>query len=262
MKSKRFYILLMSLLLTIGFFVVVNQENICQYVANIQAKNVPEPILYNVQEQLVQSIHKVMPSIVYIKNDTKQWSGSGVAVTRDIILTARHVAEGGKSFTIMLNDGNDIKASRAILSKKYDFAFIKVDRPILKPVRMGITRGCKVGQMVFAIGSPYGKMNFNSATFGIISGFNRNCDELGESYGWSVTFTTDTAGHPGNSGCPVFTLDGVVRGILVGGHSPVLIYCIPVDLFIKDHSTIEMMFNQDAYYVEEAIDLDYEECPY
>ena len=245
----RFFIPLL-LTLAVGFLIMCAKY--------VQIKSMPDSPPYDMQEQLVQSIHKVMPGVVYIKNDTMRWSGSGVAVTCNIILTARHVAEGGKSFTIVLNDGTVVKASRAILSKEHDFAFIKVDKSILKPVRLGVTRGCKVGQIVFAIGSPYGKMNFNSATLGIISGFNRNCDEIGKSYGWSVTFTTDAAGHPGNSGCPVFTLDGVVRGVLVGGHSPVLIYCIPVDLFIKDHNTIEMMFNQDAYYLEDSYESGYE----
>lgn len=243
MKRARLCVLLTILLLAVGIFGKTTTTS---------------TKTYDMQEQLIESIHKVMPSVVYVKNDTMGWSGSGVAVTRNIILTARHVAESGNMFTIVLNDGNEVKARRAISSKNHDFAFIRVDRPILKPVRMGAVQGCEVGQMVFAIGSPYGKLNFNSASLGIISGFNRNCDELGKYYGWSVTFTTDAAGHPGNSGCPVFTLDGVVRGVLVGGHSPVLIYCIPVDLFIKDHATIEMMFNQDAYYLEERIESEYD----
>jgi serine protease Do len=110
---------------------------------------------------------------------------------------------------------------------------------ILKPARLGSIEGCRLGQQVFVIGSPYGKLHFNSITLGIISGLNRNFDEWMidygyPKYGWSVTFTTDAAGHPGNSGCPVFTMDGRVRGILVGGHSPVLIYCVPVDLVAKE----------------------------
>ena len=65
-----------------------------------------------------------------------------------------------------------------------------------------------------------------------------------------------SAGHPGNSGCPVFTMDGTVRGVLVGGFSPVLISVMPVDLFMADLDSIRLMFAQDRYEREEAAEYD------
>jgi hypothetical protein len=50
----------------------------------------------------------------------------------------------------------------------------------------------------------------------------------------------------------VFTTDGVVRGILVGGLSPVLISVMPCDLFVEDLPVIALMFAQDRYEREEA----------
>jgi len=203
---------------------------------------------------LEQSVEKTIPSVVHIVNETGMWQGSGVAVTKDLIMTARHVVEGGTGFKITTNDNQVILAKSAVSNKKYDLGFIKLDKPILQPAKFGLIEECRLGQAVYTIGSPYGKLNFNSITLGIISGKNRNCDELntwGMDYGWSVTFTTDAAGHPGNSGCPVFTLDGIVRGILVGGYSPVLIYCVPVDLVVKDLEIIDLMFAQDKYRFEE-----------
>lgn len=197
------------------------------------------------------SIERTINSVVHITNETQRWQGSGVVVTEDIIMTARHVVENGVDFTITLNNGYKIKATRAISSKKHDLGFIKLDELILSPVEFGSIEDCKLGQSVYVIGSPYGKLNFNNVTLGIVSGLNRDCDEFGEDYGWSIAFTTDSAGHPGNSGCPVFTMDGVVRGILVGGHSPVLVYCIPVDLVLEDIDLIEMMFLQNKYEFEE-----------
>lgn len=207
------------------------------------------------QITLPDIVEQVSDSVVHIRNETQDWQGSGVAITRDIILTARHVVEGGVDFTITLSDGTELKTTRAISSKKYDLGFIKLDKRILKPAKLGSVKECRLGQQVFVMGSPYGKLNFNSITLGIVSGLNRNFDEWMVNYGyaeygWSVTFTTDAAGHPGNSGCPVFTMDGRVRGILVGGLSPVLIYCVPVDLVAKDLVLIDIMFVLDNYEFE------------
>lgn len=207
------------------------------------------------QVNLPSRIKQVINSVVHVVNETQGWQGSGVAVTKDIILTARHVVEGGDEFTITLNNGKQLKATQAISSKKYDLGFIKISEPILEFARLGTIKGCKLGQEVFTIGSPYGKENFNSVTLGIISGLGRGYDLTdweGNDYGWSVIFSTDAAGHPGNSGCPVFTMDGKVRGILVGGLSPVLIYCVPVDLVAKDLLLIDIMFTLNDYFFEEA----------
>ena len=198
-------------------------------------------------EELPDIIDRVMPSVVHIYHEDGRWQGSGVAITSDIIVTARHVVEGGNNFTITLYDGTEIEATKAISSVKYDIGFIKLDKPILYPARFGNITECRLGQDIFTIGSPYGKENFNRVTLGIVSGLNLN---LGENYGWKVVFSTDASGHPGNSGCPVFTLDGVVRGILVAGRSSTLVYCVPVDVFATDGATIRMMFAQTEYYLE------------
>jgi hypothetical protein len=85
----------------------------------------------------------------------------------------------------------------------------------------------------------------------------RDYDELNNSYygyndyGWSVAFQTDTPGFPGNSGCPVFTLDGKVVGVLVGGFDSSLIIVMPVDLF-PSLEKVELMFLMDEFYREET----------
>lgn len=196
-------------------------------------------------------VERVIGSVVHVQNVTQGWQGSGVAISEDIILTARHVNERGDKFIITLNNSETVEATRAISHKKYDIGFIKINKPTLTPAKLGLAKDCKLGQDVFAIGSPYGKQNFNSVTRGIVSGINRDWSDLGDYYGWKIVFTTDSAGHPGNSGCPVFTMDGRVRGILVGGYSPVLICVIPVDLVLSDLEEVEQMFVEDMYYIEE-----------
>jgi S1-C subfamily serine protease len=207
-------------------------------------------ILPVVNSKFENTVQDTMDSVVHIKNVTQGWQGSGVYIGGGIILTARHVVKDGDSFEITGNDGQIVQATKAISNKKYDLGFIKIaDDVSLKPAELALLEGIPVGRQVYVIGSPYGKTNFNSVTLGIISGLNRN---WGDSYGWQVSFTTDSAGHPGNSGCPVFTMDGKVRGILVGGYSPVLCGCMPVDLALNDIEQIKKMFVQDDYYIEEV----------
>lgn len=201
-----------------------------------------------------------------------KWQGSGFVVGPRLIVTARHVVEGVEDFDITTWDGHHIHATKAISDKKHDVAFIWVDdltctlekdREIecqrvqhgvkLQPLEVGSIKECALGQNVYVIGSPYGKVNFNALSVGIISGVNRDWSPLGDDYGWNVAFTVDSAGHPGNSGCPVFTTDGVVRGILVGGFSPVLISVMPCDLFLEDLGMIQLMFVLDRYEHEVAV---------
>ena len=209
----------------------------------------------------IDTIQDTIGSVVHISNNTGGWQGSGVAIRPDLIVTARHVVKDGDSFTITDNKGIEYRATRAISSKKYDVGFIKLDDPNLIPAKFTSIKDCQLGQQIYVIGSPYGKINFNSVTLGIISGINRNWDMTnpytGEKYGWEVAFTTDSAGHPGNSGCPVFSMDGKVRGILVGGFSPVLICVMPSDLFLSDIDQIDLMFTLDEYEKEEAPEQDW-----
>lgn len=217
-------------------------------------------ILNNLTEKgLEQVVEEVMPSVVHLTNESMRWQGSGVALTEDILLTARHVAEKGSNFVVTLSNGKSYTALHAISSKKYDMGFIKLAEPVLTPAEFESTsmKDCKLGTRVFVVGSPYGKLHFNSVTTGIISGLERNIDDFvaREGYpnsGWPITFTTDAAGHPGNSGCPVFTMDGKVRGVLVAGFSPVLIHVVPADTVINDLPQIEILFTLNEYYVEET----------
>jgi len=204
-----------------------------------------------VSYRFTNTIQRVLPSVVHIKCD--RWQGSGVVLTKDIVATARHVVDGTR-YTITKNDGSVTRGVQAISHKDYDIGFIKVADPNLVPAEFGSIRDCVLGQPIFIIGSPYGKLNFNNVTLGIISGVGKDWDSInsrtGEKYGWKIAFTSDSAAHPGNSGGPVFTMDGRVRGLLVGGFSPVLNCSMPSDLFMDDIELIKMMFALDKYKVE------------
>jgi len=204
-----------------------------------------------VTTQFPNRIQEVLPSVVHIQCD--RWQGSGVALTEDIVVTARHVIDG-LNYTITLNDGNTVRGIQAITHKDYDVGFIRVEESVLTPAKFGSVKDCVLGQSIFIIGSPYGKVNFNNVTLGIISGLDRDWDKAsyyGEPYGWKVAFTSDAGAHPGNSGGPVFSMDGIVRGLLVGGYSPVLNCSMPSDLFLNDVEIIKLMFLFEKYKTEE-----------
>ncbi len=221
------------------------------------------PKIVGKQTLLENSIEKTINNVVHIRNNTGQWQGSGVLIASDLILTARHVVEDGEDFEIKTNDGKIYKAGRAISSKKYDLGFIKLKTKLPCTTIIGDINDCRLGQTVYAIGSPYGDINQNSITAGIVSSLKRKLEDFGcsENYGWSCTFQTDAAGHPGNSGCPIYTLDNKVRGILVGGFSNAVVYCIPAILITNDCQVIQLMFLMDEYQKEIAPKYEYDD-PY
>lgn len=157
-------------------------------------------------------IKKVAPSVVYVKAD--QWSGSGVIVGPSIVLTARHVVQNVESLEIETVDGNVYKAISWIEDKENDCGLIFFDPRIkfTNIAKFANSDELQIGQSVFTMGSPYGKQLFNTATFGIISGLNRQI----RYFGTCGLITSDAATNPGNSGGPVFDIEGKVIGIIVG----------------------------------------------
>jgi len=219
-----------------------------------EVENKPDQIL------LEDSVAKTMQGVVHIS--CPEWQGSGFVIDKHTIATARHVVEGVKDFEITFSCGNTAHATRAISSKEYDVGFIWVEEelPDWMVEKLGSLSDCRLGQSVFAIGSSLGKQHFNNLTSGIISSLFLDVPKFGcpKSYGWSVLWQVDAATYPGNSGCPIFTLDGKVRGVLVGGYDDYesISYCVPVDVFMKDLEIIKLLFAQDKYQFERVKELE------
>jgi len=166
---------------------------------------------------------------VYIQ--TEKWSGSGVIVGKNIVLTARHVILDAKEFTIRDCYGKEYEGICAVTSPNNDFGIITVDEEFSNVATLGDSSELVIGEVLFAIGSPLGDTFFNEVCKGIVSGLNRDL----EYFGTGLMITTDLDGNPGNSGCPVFNGDGEVIGILVGtagGTNPIVVV-VPINL-MKD----------------------------
>lgn len=135
--------------------------------------------------------------------------GSGFIVSRDgYVLTNNHVVEGADEIIVRLNDRRELPATLVGTDPRSDMAVLKIeDGDDLPVVQIGRSRDLKVGEWVFAIGSPFG---FDyTVTAGIVSALGRSLPT--ENY---VPFIqTDVAINPGNSGGPLFNLDGDVIGI-------------------------------------------------
>ena len=134
--------------------------------------------------------------------------GSGFIVSANgTILTNAHVVEGAEEVTVKLNDKREFKAKVLGADKSSDVAVLKIDAGNLPTVRIGSTARTQVGEWVLAIGSPFGFES--SASAGIVSAKSRALPD-----GSYVPFIqTDVAVNPGNSGGPLFNMNGEVIGI-------------------------------------------------
>jgi len=156
--------------------------------------------------------------------------GSGFIVSPDgYILTNAHVVANAEEVTIRMTDRREYSAKVIGVDERTDVAVLKIDGEDLPYVRMGDPEAVKVGEWVVAIGSPFGFEN--SVTAGIVSAKSRSLP--GDAY--TPFIQTDVAVNPGNSGGPLFNLNGEVVGInsqiysRTGGYQGVS-FAIPIDV--------------------------------
>jgi serine protease Do len=159
--------------------------------------------------------------------------GSGFIVSSDgYILTNAHVVADAATVTVKLTDRREFSAKVIGADRHSDVALIKIAATGLPAVRFGDLSKIRPGQWAIAIGSPFGYEN--SVTAGVISGTARTLPD--ENY---VPFIqTDAAVNPGNSGGPLFNLDGEVIGInaqifsRTGGYMG-MSFAIPIDIALN-----------------------------
>ncbi len=134
--------------------------------------------------------------------------GSGFILSKDgYVITNAHVIQNATGITVGLPDGREFDAETVGSDERTDVALLKVDANALPTLTLGDSDQLKVGQWVLAIGSPFGFEY--TATQGIVSALSRSLPT--ENY---VPFIqTDVAVNPGNSGGPLFDLDGNVIGV-------------------------------------------------
>lgn len=142
--------------------------------------------------------------------DERQFSlGSGVIISPDgYILTNNHVIESAEEIEIALADGRKAKGKLVGTDPETDLAVVKVDLTHLPAITLAKLDNTKVGDVVLAIGNPFGVGQ--TVTMGIVSALGRN--HLGINT-FENFIQTDAAINPGNSGGALIDTDGHLLGI-------------------------------------------------
>jgi serine protease Do len=161
--------------------------------------------------------------------------GSGVIVSPDgYILTNNHVVAGATDIEVSLKDKRQFKAKVVGTDKYTDIAVLKIPVTGLDPVTFGNSTGLRVGDIVLAIGDPFGIGE--TVTMGIVSAKGRSGLDIEGPEGYEDFIQTDAAINPGNSGGALVNTRGQLVGINTaiiasgGGGNQGIGFAIPINM--------------------------------
>jgi len=207
-----------------------------------------EAILKSFNSAISKIVEKVTPSVVNIRVTVqmqdifgqiyeREGVGSGVIYTEDgYIITNNHVAGDADKLVVTLNDNREYPAKLVGADENTDVAVIKIEADNLQAATFDSIDNAKVGDIVIAVGSPFGLQQ--TVTMGVISAKGRDISVSQETLPMVNLIQTDAAINQGNSGGPLVNLGGKVIGINTlilspSGASAGIGFAIPSDTVIN-----------------------------
>jgi serine protease DegQ len=171
------------------------------------SKRVREPIVPLPNDPDLDRLFRNLPGFTRSQKTTAL--GSGVIVSKDgYILTNYHVIESADAIRVALQDGRQTRAKLVGADPDSDLAVLKIDLPDLTVITFDSAHQVRVGDVVLAIGNPFGVGQ--TTTMGIVSALGRN--RLGLNI-YENFIQTDAAINPGNSGGALVDASGQLVGI-------------------------------------------------
>ncbi len=172
--------------------------------------------VYALNVQSVVMIYNKVSTSMYGQTTTGMSTGSGFVISADgYVVTNFHVVEGNGQITVETNNGKQYKATVVGYDDVNDVALLKAEAEDLTPVTLGSSDELIVGDQVVAIGNPLGELT-STLTVGYISAKERDVNTSG----FAVNMLqTDAAINSGNSGGPLFNMQGEVVGITTAKYS-------------------------------------------
>lgn len=160
-------------------------------------------------EAVTRAVDIVAPAVVRVESEGG--GGSGFVFAPDgLILTNAHVVEKTAQVAAVLPDGGRWQASLIGTDADTDLAVLKISAPDLRPITFGDSHRLRPGQIVIAIGNPFGFQH--TVTAGVVSATGRSLRARTGRL-MSGLVQTDAALNPGNSGGPLVNTRGEVVGV-------------------------------------------------